>query len=289
MKITSLIAAGAAMLFISCSDSDDRNIVGNIADEVSFSHYTYDSTITNAEHPEANSHYFFTGNIADGKLFSITTQDGITTQKYFYDGDLLTAANNTQFFYDNSGNVIGAQKLITESEGGNAMVYYRFIHPSANVVYSERLSAPYDSASPELIWRNILEFDNNQEVVKAGRDQNLDGIIDAINTFSYSNENLVSMQKPDGIAQAFSYAAIIDNFSVLEDHSYGKKLRRIICAEHYAWGDFANGFSQSRNLLSTAAAQDEYEVLDNNFYKKKTVSASVEAVHSEIVTEFFFN
>jgi len=289
MKITSLFAAGAAMLFISCSDSDDRNIVGNVADEISFSHYTYDSTVTNANHPEANSHYFFTGNIVDGKLFSITTRDGVTTQEYFYNGDLLTAANNTQFFYDSSGNVIGAQKLIAESGGSNAMVYYRFIHPSANVVYSERLSAPYNSASTELVSRNILEFDNNDNVIRAGRDQNLDGIIDAVNTFGYANENLVSMQKPDGTTQPFSYATIIDNFSVLEDNSYGKKLRRIICAERYAWGDFANGFSQSRNLLSTAAVQDDYEVLDNNFYKKKTVSTNVEAVHNEIVTEFFFN
>lgn len=289
MKITSLFAAGAALLFISCSDDDDRNAIGNVTDEISFSHYTYDSTITNAQHPEANSHYFFTGNIVDGKLFSITTQDGVTTQKYFYNGDLLTAANNTQFFYDNSGNVIAAQKLITESEGGNAMIYYRFIHPLPNVVYSERLSAPYDSASPELIWRNILEFDSNENVVKAGNDQNRDGIMDAINTFSYTNENLVSMHKVDGTTQTFSYATIIDNFSVLEDNSYGKKLRRIICAEHYALGDFANGFSQSRNLLSATAAQDNYEVLDNNFYKKKTVSTNVEAVHNEIVTEFFFN
>lgn len=148
-------------------------------------------------------------------------------------------------------------------------IYYRFVNPSADVVYSEKLTLAYDNPATQIVYRNILVFDADDNVVKAGKDENLDGTIDAgrENNFVHQQGDLTGAQFYNGTSRTFDYSAIVDNMGVLDDNSYGKRVRRAVCAENYAWL-WQDGFSQSRHLPAEAALQHSYVVPDNGFYKK---------------------
>ena len=241
------------------------------------------------------------GNLQNGKLFSETVEsfigdvsqgNPITTQTYFYNGDLLVSQIDNlgnervrDFYYDAANKLVGA-KMTME----NSSVNYRIIHVSQNVIYFEKTSLPYNDVSATILTRNIIEFDENDNIIKAGRDTNLDGIAENENQFSYVNNNLVSITKYDGTVQNFEYSNVIDSFLVLNDKSYGKKNLRIIESEEYVALSQQAKF-QSKNVLSQDLLDYAYAVLGTNFYKKKTVVRnSIEPAGQNIITtEFFFD
>lgn len=281
--------AGFAMLFFSCSDDDNNDVVTN--DEVSFSHFTVTSTTTHADSGLSPESYTRTENLMDEKRFSVTF-DGLTTQRFFYTDGLLVQApqeSPVHFHYDSSGRFAGADKLINEESIAQS-VNYRFVHPSASIVYSERVSLSYNDPSTQIIYRNILEFDADGNVVKAGPDQNLDGVMDHFNQFTYSDGDLVHIQFWDGTSRAFSYSTIKDNFYLIDDNTYGKKMRRTMCAELYVGTDWETNLGHSKHLLASEPLGSAFDLLANNFYKKKTTTTLLEAgAENETVIEFFLN
>jgi hypothetical protein len=216
----------------------------------------------------------------------------ITTQTYFYNGDLLVSQIDNlgnervrDFYYDAANKLVGA-KMTME----NSSVNYRIIHVSQNVIYFEKTSLPFNDVAATILTRNIIEFDENDNIIKAGRDVNLDGIAENENQFSYVNNNLVSITKYDGTVQNFEYSNVIDSFLVLNDKSFGKKNLRIIESEAYVALSQQAKF-QSKNVLSQDLLDYTYAVLGTNFYKKKTVVRnSIEPAGQNIITtEFFFD
>jgi hypothetical protein len=241
------------------------------------------------------------GNLQNGKLFSETVEsfigdvsqgNPITTQTYFYNGDLLVSQIDNSgnervrdFYYDAADKLVGA-KMTME----NSSVNYRIIHVSQNVIYFEKTSLPFNDVAATIVSRNIIEFDENDNIVKAGRDANLDGIAENQNQFSYVNNNLVSITKYDGTVQNFEYSNVIDSFLVLNDKSFGKKNLRIIESENYVALGQQMKF-QSKHVLSQDLLDNVYDVLSTYFYKKKTVTRESAAPtgQSIITTEFFFD
>jgi YD repeat-containing protein len=289
------------LLFSSCANDDSNN---NSNDPVvSISHYVETSTSVSSTEGEFKT--IKTGNLQNGKLFSETIQEfhngvsqgtPITSQTYFYNGDLLTSVidnsgNRTRYFYyDNQNKLIGAKMTIGNPNTSSSDNYYRFVHVSNSILYFEKISLPYDNPLAESFSRIIVEFDSNNNIIKAGRDSNLDGIAENQNQFSYENENLMAVTKYDGTVYTYGYSNVIDNFNVLSEKSYGKKNLRIILAE-----DFANIQSElkfpSKNLLSQELITNAYEILENSYYKKKTIIVTNEEQNwqNTRVTEFFFN
>lgn len=241
------------------------------------------------------------GNLQNGKLYSETVENfsngisqgsPITTQTHFYNGDLLISKIDNgfdrvrDFYYDASGRMVGAKMTLNIS----AINYYRFVYLTDNIIYFEKTLLPYNEAANTVLSRNIIEFDGNDNIIKAGRDANLDGIVENQNLFSYVNNNLASITKADGTVQNFDYSNVIDSFLVLNDKSYGKKNLRIIESEGYVNLGLQDRF-QSKNILSQDLLDNTYDVLSSNFYKKKTVVRNnTEPVGQNIITtEFFFD
>lgn len=242
------------------------------------------------------------GNLQNGKLFSETVEsfigdvsqgNPVTTQTYFYNGDLLASQIDhhgyervRDFYYDEANRMVGAKMTLDGSSVNN----YRIVHVSESIIYFEKTSLPYNDPAATILSRNIIEFDENDNIIRAGRDADLDGIAENQNQFSYINNNLVSITKYNGTVQNFDYSNVIDSFLVLNDKSYGKKNLRIIESEEYVALSQQAKF-QSKNVLSQDLLDYTYAVLGTNFYKKKTVVRnSIEPAGQNIITtEFFFD
>lgn len=242
------------------------------------------------------------GNLEHGKLYSETVENfsngisqgsPITTQTYFYNGDLLVSQIDTHgydrvrdFYYDASDRMVGAKMTLN----GSVVNYYRFVYVTDNIIYFEKIALPYNDPATTILSRNIIEFDGNDNIIKAGRDANLDGIVENQNLFSYVNNNLASITKADGTVQNFDYSNVIDSFMVLNDKSFGKRNLRIVESEDYVAISTLTRF-QSLNVLSQDLINYGYAVLSTNYYKKKTViRASTEpAGQNTTTTEFFFD
>ncbi|MFT3793860.1 hypothetical protein [Flavobacterium sp.] len=275
--------AGIAMLFFSCSDDDPTPYT--IPD---FSHFTLTSTTTLADGSPSPDNYSYTENLLDGKRFSVT-QDGVTTQRYFYDTNMkLTATPDTRLYYNNQLQLIGAQKMVLE-DGVLQQVNYRFVHASYKVTYAERLDGFYTDPEAQIVYRNILEFEGDN-VVKAGPDSNLDGMMDHVNRFTYSDGDLVKIQLWDGSEQNFSYSTLYDNFNKLDNKTYGIETRRVLCAEQYVGTDWPDNLGHSMHVLANDPDSD-YVVSPTSIYyqKKTTLTPLADGVENETVIEFFFN
>lgn len=296
-KLAVLLIIG---LFISCT-SDSKNATTAVTIK------GYKITTINTYEDASNPTYKMetTGNLQNGKLFSETYETFIggvsqgtpvTIQHYFYEGNLLSStdidfftstgkvADRKYFFYDKVQNLVGLNWDL-----GNKQ-YFRFKHISNTVVYFERITLPYNDTSAQVIYRNIIEFDQNNNVIKAGRDNDLDGIVDNQYQYFYTNDNLTSVHKPDGSMITFEYSNVIDNFSVLNNNSYGKKVLGLLCSEAYALC-FKDVYKHSNNLLKQDLLNETYEVLDGNYYKKKTLTQYLEylKLNNITTTDFFFN
>jgi hypothetical protein len=195
-----------------------------------------------------------------------------------------------EYTYDGNGNVAG----LTWTLNGSPQ-YYRIVHPSANITYFESISLPYNDPNTITGLRHILEFDDNDNIIKAGRDSNFDDILDFENIFTYdSNNNLTNVQMANGDMVTFSYSSIINTQQYLLDKTYGRKLARLIYAEKYGHKGVA-GFlndliEKSYNITIEATTEAEYEVLDNNFYYKRTEFGvnSVGTGTETRTTEYYF-
>jgi hypothetical protein len=303
MKKLSLV--GFMVLFLASCSNNEPEVVSNSSPVVLITGYkiTSESTFLNGSNP--NYKRISIGNLQNGKLFSKTEQNfsgGVsqgapeTIQEYFYNGDLLVmnihGDSKREFYYDSQNRLIGAKLTLNfnnpvEQQGFN---YYRFTHVSNSIVYFQKISKPYDDPTAEILSRDILEFDSNDNLIKVGRDNNFDGVSESPNQFTYLNNNLISSQRQGGTVINYTYSNVIDTFAILNEKSFGKKNSRIICSEEYA-SNTLQSIKQSKNLLSQEIINNNYEVLANNYYKKKTELTNITdpSFRESVVTEFFFN
>jgi hypothetical protein len=204
----------------------------------------------------------------DNTLIEYTYNAANLVEKYFkfFAGE----RNVKDYFYDNQNRLIG----INWSIDVNAFRFYRISYPSGNTCYFELISLPYDDPNTELGIRRILKFDNNDNIIEAGEDSDLDGNIDEPNIFNYDSQgNLMSGQIPNGENFSISYSSIIDTESYLEDKTFGKKMLRILNAEIYASNNpyfLLKDNEHSYNITLEESLRSSYETLENNFFFKRT-------------------
>ncbi|TGD56873.1 hypothetical protein [Flavobacterium humi] len=243
------------------------------------------------------------GNILDNKFFSEDSEviyngvsQGVQThQNYFYSNNLLSTRkaddDKKDFFYDGNQNLIGLNwaKLGQNDGTYHLLANYRFSHHPNNIVFVERISLPYNDPAAEIQRRCIVQFDSNDNIIKAGTDADLNGVMDNENLFFYTNDNLTSIQKSNGEVLTFEYSNVINNFMVLNYNSYGKKVYRLMCSEWHSML-YNNDFENSKNLKNQEASDATYEVLSNGYYKKKTKTMVFpeNQAQNTTTTEFFF-
>ena len=279
--------AAIAMLFFSCT-GDDNSTIPNLEPPTSFSHFTVTATTTAPDGGASPESYTYTENLVDGKRFSVTAE-GTTTQRYFYANGLLTQSIlGHSFTYNASGNIDKINRVIGEPGDVAMELKYRFIHPQENVMYCERMVwAPEPT---EILHRNIMEFDAEGNVVKAGPDSDLDGVMDHFNEFTYTNGDLTNVQIWNGTSAQFTYSNVKDNFCLLDDNTYGKKVRRAMCSEYYSGANFETNLGHSRHVLADEMPVPVYEVWANGFYQKKTtLTIFDDNSQNETVVEFFID
>ncbi|MGH2665697.1 hypothetical protein [Flavobacterium sp.] len=292
----------ACLVLLSCdNDSHDNNITSDVV----ITGYRVDRQ---SAFPDANGpgtyRQITLGNVVDNKLFSESKEviyNGIsqgvhTKQHYFYSNGLLTVSDvnfdKQELFYDSNQNLIGLKwtRLSSNNNVSNDFqLYYRFSYHPNNIVFVERVTLPYNDPAAVVERRSIVQFDSDNNIIKGGRDNNLDGVMEYENQFFYTNGNLTSIQKNDGSTVNFDYSNVIDNYMVLNYNSYGKKVYKLMSSEGYSMF-FNSDSGHSKNLTSQELSDGTYEVLGNNFYKKKTVTESFpdNNAHSTTTTEFFF-
>lgn len=240
------------------------------------------------------------GTLVNGKMHTLSTesflnnisQGNLTSQQvYFYTNDLLTEINRSSglidnYFYDSLDRFVGAKRVFPT---GNVL-HYRFIYPNESTVYCESLDLPYSDPSANIIRRMILIFDEDDNVITAGYDNDLDGLINNQFNYNYENGNLTSVTKPDGTIENYNYSSIIDTRYKLDELSYGKKVLRLICSETYCDGS-AKVLEYNKNVNFQIASEELFEVLPNDFYNKKSVFQDLSTPNGQIITEeeFFFN
>src|SRR5690606_2665437 len=119
---------------------------------------------------------------------------------YFYQNDNLVKLIELQdydikhFYYDSNNNLIGIHWNKNEAD-----IYYRIIHPATNVSFFEKVTLPHDDPNTEIMRRHIVQFDENDNIIKAGLDNNKDGIMDYENLFSYDeNGNITHIELHNG-------------------------------------------------------------------------------------------
>ncbi|SDJ13501.1 hypothetical protein SAMN04487935_0021 [Flavobacterium noncentrifugens] len=227
--------------------------------------------------------------VKDNKLVlqTMTNNNGeesITVQ-YIYNGGKLSLVKTTyisdeNFYYDSAGRLIGISSINNYGEND----YYRFVHVSDRLVFAEILDGPYSDADVHIYNRAILEFDADDNVSKAGFDNDLDGQMDYPAYYSYDNRgNVVSVQFNNGETMPYEYSDVWNNVNILNANTYGKRGWRLKDAFNFAGGLFSN----CPNLFAYDLTKDSYEVLPGGFYKKKTHVRDA-AQQWIVTTEFFF-
>lgn len=291
----------SAMLFSCTSDSP-----ANDSEDVVIDHYTQDN-VSNYTDSGYIRRDFTTGNIVNNKKYSLTTevfingvsQGSLTEQHYFFSGDKLSSIvfweDVRNFYYDGNGDVTGITRQYPAVNGnGVGLLYYQFVPQPGNVVFCNRMTLPMGNPDTQISHRVIMEFDENDNVVDAGRDDDLDGVIDHLNHFIYDGNDLVSIQFYNGGTASFNYSDVVNTAAVLDDNTLGKKVRRLLCCEDFAGPTFSyyeSEASYSQHLTQDEFASGMFEVSGNNFYSKKTVVNELTNPTEQFTStrEFFFN
>lgn len=288
-KIKLLSLAWLAFFTVSCSSDDsDGQQAGNMA------YYTvaYKTVSNGTIDPLSQS--LTRANLVNNRLFSETRLDPVTfaemesIQLYHYEGSRLVSVNTgftfEEFLYDASGQVV-ARNYYDDTMNNN---FQKYTFQPGNMVYVEGLSAAYGNPDSEVISRTIVQFDAEDNLIAAGFDDNMDGVMDATKTYTYENGNLVTADIGSEVRH-FTFSDIRNNFSYLYDNTFGKKLYRLRSANQYALGAVYNADMHSRNLTTEALDWSEYERADGGFYSKSIHAYTFGGGYSTTTTEFHFN
>lgn len=284
-----------AFLALSCNSDDTLN--ENQNSNVIYSCYkitslsVYDDGVT----PENKS--ILVGNIVNNKFISETIEfytDNVSQgnpeirKQYFYSNDLLTRIefNNEikEFYYDAEQNLVGLTWNISGSYN-----YYRFVHISQYLVYFEKISLPYNDINTQVISRKIIEFNNSNDIIKAGLDNNLDMVLDSYYEYTYLNGNIIQSKDNNGVIKNYNYSNVINNKYILEINSFGKKALNIFNSEAYVYNlDIINKYS--RFLDADTFSTSSYEIFNNNYFSKEIKIEHLPSYNilNTTTTEYFF-
>ena len=293
------------LIFFSCDNDSQESTINNTNNEVSevvMTGYKINSQSNYSDANGAGTYQKITiGNIVNNKFFSESSErflnnvsQGVETeQNYFYSNNLLITRkvgnDKKDLFYDANQNLIGLNWTQFSTDGFNpdVLTYYRFSHHPNNIVFVEKITRPYNDPAAELWRRTIVQFDANNNIVKGGKDHDLDGVMDAENQFFYTNDNLTSIQKSNGDVVAFNYSNVTDNLMILNYNSYGKKTYRLLNSEGYSLL-INDAINFSKKLTNEEMLNATYEVLSSGYYKKKTKTQISTNTQNTTITEFFF-
>jgi hypothetical protein len=292
------------LFLFSCSTD---SVTENINTETQISGY---KVTTTSQSTDSNFPYIGqtirNGIVQNGKIVQINdetfingTSQGINVnESLIYQDNLLVShvdhfSSNTgrvlNFYYDTNSRLIGCTRIINNME-----TYYRFVYITNDLIYFEKISLPYNDSNAQIETRNIVVFEGD-EIVQGGRDSNLDGVMDNVNYFQYSSGNLISATN-SAQSLTINYSNVRNNMNILYDNSYGKKNRRIICAECFSLSGFeAVVLGYSKNLTNDELLESTYEIHTSNYYHLKSNSYVVgpPAINFNATvartTEFFFN
>lgn len=173
-----------------------------------------------------------------------------------------------EYFYDSNNNLIAANQHLP----GGAINYFRFISQSNNVYYHERLTLPHSDPATEIERRIIFKLSNQELITSAGRDTDLDGVLDHEHTFTYSAEgNLLSVSDANETI-TITYTDIIDTASYIQEQMFGRRNFSIIHAETFGRSSLTEIIknSHSYHVSTTEEAMAEFEVNEDGFYTMKT-------------------
>ncbi|MDR6300274.1 hypothetical protein [Mesonia maritima] len=298
-----LIILSAFILFSCNSDDDDDDDDVDSTTNPTVSSLTINSFKETIDRPAIDGYESYkeitAGDIVQNKFMNYTVetyfddelkednqynyfiyQNEKTTE--FYPISEKTQGTTQQLFYDNNSKLSGIywEKINR---------YYRIIHNGNNIDYFERLTGSLENPNTEVIIRHILKFDNNDNVIKAGIDQDLDGVMDFENKFIYDeSNNLTTIEMANGTTVNISYSSIKNTKSFVLDNSFGKRVRRLFCSEVYgsSMTEAIENLEHSTHLtnkdLSSAIS---IETNQANFYTKYQREGYENATHT---IEFFF-
>ncbi len=277
-----------SLLFTACSSDDDNNQqqedTTQLDPVITGSKITFLGVPTDQNAPVFKEILTTTINnnkkqLAVREFFRDDISYGITTQAVYTfnaDGKISKFAREEangqivrEYFYDDQQRLIGAN-LGAETP----YRYFRFPQISENITYFEEISLPYNDPNAEVRSRYIIQFDENDNIIKAGKDFDFDGNMEGENNFQYdSNNNLISGQMASGETFSIAYSSIIDTEQYLQDNTFGKKMNRILCGEWFGGTSthYFNDGAQSFNVTLEESQQNIFETLSNNFYFKKTM------------------
>ncbi|WP_121665524.1 hypothetical protein [Mesonia aquimarina] len=290
----------SAFILFSCNSDDDINSPENPS-ESSLIVSSYKETINRPAVNENESFKELTvGDILQNKFTNYTIESYINDElmdsnnhkhyEYknnqlinFYPQSEADLETKQQLFYDENQSLTGIYWEKTDR-------YYRIIHKDDNIDYFEWLSGPFDDSNTEVSIRFILKFDENDNVVRAGIDRDLDDIMDFENKFTYDeNNNIVQLEMHNGKTISPSYSTIKNTKSFVLDNSYGKRVRRLFCSQVYANSvDFESiiGLEHSTNLRTDQVSSAlSLETNETGFYTKYQKE---HYENSTYTIEFFF-
>jgi hypothetical protein len=296
-----IMLVSSLVLFMASCETDsventNQNVIG----------YKY-TTESNYDDPGQSDYKIVnTGNLFNGKLFSETaetfvngvSQGSSTEQNFFYSNDLLSMRKggtmDIYYFYDTNGDLTGATGVLPGTLISSGGIYERYVQQPNNIVYCERVDLPYNNPNAMIYSRNILQRNSDGEVIAAGRDADLNGVMDSQHMYTYVNGNMTSLQRPDGTVITFNYSSVVDTYSYLQELSCGKQVLQFPCAQTYALGHVSGLLSlkYSKNVTSDDLLLQNYQVLPSNFYFKRNLSETMVGPIQGVRTtemEYFFN
>jgi len=304
MKIAKIYLILFSIILYSCSsDNENQNLDQTTQDPI-ITGFTINFKSEFSENDLIIESYF-NGTIENNRvqkttgeqIFNGSSQGIFDNNLYVYDSNnrLLRYFTNVnynddghEFFYDDSGKLKAMNKRFNDG----SVIYTRFFHPEQNISIFERLSLPYNDPETSVDRRFILEFDENNNIIKAGKDHDHDNIMDFENIFEYDdNNNLINIHPFNEDSFTYSYTDIINTKGYLDDNSFGKKVIRLISAELFGNNHLSsfNFEEYSYNLTNQEITESDYEVLENNFYNKKIEIIDNDNSIKTYITEYFFD
>ncbi|CAM4409728.1 hypothetical protein [Flavobacterium terrigena] len=293
------------VLFLFSCSSDNETENTNAEIQISGYKVTINSQSTDSSFPYVGQ-TIINGVVQNGKLMEVNEEfllngvsQGVSVNSSLtYQGSLLVSHMDhnsvdgsprvRNYYYDSNSKLIGATRIVSAEE-----LYYRFVYVSNDLIYFEKISLPYNDPNTQILRRYIAVFEGD-DIVQAGRDYDLDGIMDNVNHFQYNNGNLVAVNNATQ-SLSFNHSDVINNMNVLNDNSYGKKNRRIVGIEAFPFDDFQGVLEYSKNLTNDELLEATYEVYPSNYYHLKSNSyvngppaLNFNATITR-TTEFFFN
>lgn len=291
-----LITCFTAFLIASCSDDAPESALVDLI--VTHEITTHTVTANGVLHEQITDYL-----IEDNKRISYASE-------LFLDGILNSAASGTNFYYDSQGRLTNVNyepnanylyyydlqgRLAGFDNGpqGMSIKHWRYTYFAGGVVYGELLDAPYNDASAQILARFIATVNGNGAVTSVGKDGNLDGIAETINTFSINAQDDIDTVVLNGVSYSLTYSNVVNTGKILSRTTIGPTVCDLINLDYLASADMDVVLPRlfSRHLTTTEFGTGSFEVVNGWVSKNtkiETVQVGEDFLTTTTVTEFVF-